>query len=721
MTDAVRKAAFKLSSQGYHPVPLAYKTKLPPSKDFLDYRIRPEEVNDYFPAGAWNLGVLLGTQVAPECFMVAFDIDLDDDVLISRVIKAVGPGYVAKKGKKGLTLFGISRVPMKSKRMKRTDPETGKKHIAVELLAAGIQTVLPPSIHPDTGKEYEWITRPLHDVPPIKLPIIDPCVVDEIWAAVDKPECNIFGLNTMSWLGVGGGGDTHDSCVEAVATMVGRGWTDIDIHARVDRAKREAVESAGDIYDWPDSERIIQGWVDSARSKGFDQPSKANSKQSKVRTITDYIIGMLGGMNCLWNRDGQLRAYREGHWPVIRKQKILSHVFREFDWSISSDLEAAWNSVVLGAPDWEGHPSRAVCVLNGTVDLMTGELREWNKDDRLIHRLEFEFDPEATSPHYDDLVKAVFRVNGDEDEKWKATAQIRAIETWEEFAAHTLLDDMSFQKVLFLRGVPGSGKSTLLRVLEYMHGGTAHGTFTSASITRLHEERERTSLIGSLVNVSGDEDFLNAISDATLKAITGGDHVSVRYLYQEIIRVQLACRFVISCNELPRTGDTSGALERRMIVLPCDNPIALENQDRNLPWKLKQEMPGVLNRWLPAIRRLYTRERFDPPTTTIRELAEFSADNNTAQQWVQENTVQGRLTLYPNEVHPVSKQMYTDSTLLYADFREWCDRSGHRPISSVSWGKRLTAIGFSSRVQWNIAQNKAMRVRDLKLVKEGDF
>jgi hypothetical protein len=40
------------------------------------------------------------------------------------------------------------------------------KYIDAELLADGNQKVIPPSIHPDTGKPYTWVGHDLYDVDP---------------------------------------------------------------------------------------------------------------------------------------------------------------------------------------------------------------------------------------------------------------------------------------------------------------------------------------------------------------------------------------------------------------------------------------------------------------------------------------------------------------------------------------------------------------------------
>src|SRR6185369_3662970 len=138
----------------------------------------------------------------------------------------------------------------------------GTKTPAIDILCRGAQTVVPPSIHPKTGQPYRWVAgTPLDQIDHAKLPRFTLSVIDEIRGLCRRADDPIAALNDMEWLGVGGGGNTHDTCVSAVASMVTRGWSDEDIFSRINRAKREACERAGVAYDWPQAQKVIGGWI----------------------------------------------------------------------------------------------------------------------------------------------------------------------------------------------------------------------------------------------------------------------------------------------------------------------------------------------------------------------------------------------------------------------------------------------------------------------------
>lgn len=95
-------------------------------------------------------------------------VDIDDDELIEPLLAVLPPVFVAKKGRKGLTVFYRSETPLQKKNYRTAD----NRGLA-DLLAGGSQTVLPPTVHPDTGKPYEWMTAAtLLDTPLTALPLL---------------------------------------------------------------------------------------------------------------------------------------------------------------------------------------------------------------------------------------------------------------------------------------------------------------------------------------------------------------------------------------------------------------------------------------------------------------------------------------------------------------------------------------------------------------------
>lgn len=112
-----------------------------------------------FRAGQYNIGYA--------------DIDTDDVEYNYRFNEIMDlPPICAKKGKTGKTIFfRFEGTPKKSKY--NVYLRSGDKKPLFEFNFTVGQTVLPPSIHPDTGMPYKWISQSLLDIDIEDLPIIN--------------------------------------------------------------------------------------------------------------------------------------------------------------------------------------------------------------------------------------------------------------------------------------------------------------------------------------------------------------------------------------------------------------------------------------------------------------------------------------------------------------------------------------------------------------------
>jgi hypothetical protein len=121
-------------------------------------------------AGDTGLGVLGGFNG-----LVAVDIDTDDPVYWNAVIAILPSSPVRKAGQKGETLFYYGPGIEKSQSW-----SIGTMRI-VDLIGPGRQTVLPPTIHPDTNRPYRWITlETLEDWAPSELPLLPTHIAERI-------------------------------------------------------------------------------------------------------------------------------------------------------------------------------------------------------------------------------------------------------------------------------------------------------------------------------------------------------------------------------------------------------------------------------------------------------------------------------------------------------------------------------------------------------------
>lgn len=147
----------RLVANGYSAIPIAPGEKHPGR--YTSFGWQPmggwskfcAELPPAFQIASWSKWPNAGVGVALGRGVVC--IDIDGEYCLDAVRDALPEAKVAKKGAKGLSLFFRGNTDKIRSRSYRIDKVT-----AVDLLAHGRQTVLPPSIHPSTGQPYVWTT-----------------------------------------------------------------------------------------------------------------------------------------------------------------------------------------------------------------------------------------------------------------------------------------------------------------------------------------------------------------------------------------------------------------------------------------------------------------------------------------------------------------------------------------------------------------------------------
>jgi hypothetical protein len=158
----------RLIELGYHVLPIIPETKIPgcyvPSlgtyQKMLDWTHPRRRIVTSSQPGA-GISVRLGEQ--PDgTFVVALDWDRDD---IAVAALDAFPYSAIKEGKRGLSGFyrSTKRVPTRAFKINGA--------MAVQVLSEGTQTVLPPTVHPETQRPYFWSSKSsLYDNKPGDLP-----------------------------------------------------------------------------------------------------------------------------------------------------------------------------------------------------------------------------------------------------------------------------------------------------------------------------------------------------------------------------------------------------------------------------------------------------------------------------------------------------------------------------------------------------------------------
>jgi len=92
-----------------------------------------------------------------------------------------------------------------------------------------------------------------------------------------------------------------------------------------------------------------------------------------------------------------------------------------------------------------------------------------------------------------------------------------------------------------------------------------------------------------------------------IKSFTGGDRITARFLYGEYFDFQPQFTPFLVVNHRPVIRDTSHSIWRRIKLIPFTVTIPEDKKDKQLPAKLREELPGICHGQLRAA--LYGRRK----------------------------------------------------------------------------------------------------------------
>lgn len=611
--------------------------------------------------GTHGVGVLTGSTLDTGDLLIG--VDVDDDRLVRAIAGLLGSTPCGKRGAKGVTYFARSPAdhPVKSTVLQ------GKNGIGnVDILSSGRFTVLPPTPHPTTRVPYSWIGVELPDFTHSTLPILD-----------EKQLLILRKLTESEHIAaLVGGKATHDPGLALTGSLVSVGATDQQIHDSIVGLLPEDYSG--------NSLQEIQGWIDSARAKGFDTPevTRLPIDEAVARAVEQDLKPLV-----FVEADGFLR-YRDGIWHSVPDTRIdqitKTHLLEGgVRGQVSHHLNPARRCLMLNTlREGFGEKKGLICCRNGTLDVLTGDLVPHSPDHELRFQLNVDYDPNAKCPTYDEHVRQV--LGGDE----------KAVVLFDEFAAVTLVPEMRFQKALYLVGEGGSGKSTLLRSVEMMHDPEA---VSVTPIDKLDEERHKTDVARKLVCISFDVQTNKRIFGETFMRVTGGDLVTTRRLYQEVEgRVKPTVRFMGSFNpDMPKFIATPDALKRRLLLVPCGARVA--NPDPERFDKIQAEKAGILARYARALQRLTERGRFDIPLAVQREVDEYVSFTDAFDIYASERLCESKAGT------PVAE--------IAQDFANWADDHGEQRLPTERVGRKLRRLGYRAGQERQVRGGRSINTR----------
>lgn len=350
-------------------------------------------------------------------------------------------------------------------------------------------------------------------------------------------------------------------------------------------------------------------------------------------------------------------------------------------WAMRSEDSSHINSLVSLARSEKGIPIEPKALdtnrmllnlLNGTLDLKTGELRDHRKEDLISHVIPIKYDEKAMCPRWLEFLREVTQDN---------TNLIEFL--WRAFG-YSLTGEIIEQVLFFLLGVGKNGKTVLAGVLQKLLGDYGCPGAPDLLIVKHGDTHptEQADLFGRRVVVCSETESGKRFAEAAVKRLTGSDELKVRRMREDFWKFDPTHKFWVIANFKPVILGNDDAIWRRIMLVPFDYIVPPEKRDERLPEKLEAELPGILN-WAVQGCLDWQKGGLRPPTEVLDANAQYRAESDVIHSFVAEMC----------EVQaPGSMPEYRVLTSkLFGAYQEY---SGDRTATMALWVPRIVKLGY---------------------------
>lgn len=312
---------------------------------------------------------------------------------------------------------------------------------------------------------------------------------------------------------------------------------------------------------------------------------------------------------------------------------------------------------------------------NGTIDLRTGDLRPHNRDDLITKLSPVRYDPVAKCPAWLAFLGEVMA--GDSDR----------IGFLQRAVGYSLTGDTREQVLLILHGTGSNGKTTFIETCQDLMGD--YGRRTPAQ-TLLDANKgggdaipnDLAALKGARMVFASETEDNRRLAEAKVKAITGGDRISARFMRAEWFEYRPQFKLWLATNHKPNIHGTDHAIWRRIRLVPWEVTIPDADQDKTLPDRLRAELPGILA-WAVEGCIAWQRDGLGNPEAVQRATAAYREGQDVLGGFLTECCV-------------VAPHAEAGATALYQTYRTWCEANGEYVVKQRKFGEALAERGFES-------------------------
>lgn len=303
---------------------------------------------------------------------------------------------------------------------------------------------------------------------------------------------------------------------------------------------------------------------------------------------------------------------------------------------------------------------------NGVYDVAHEVMVPPSPDLILTNRIEHNFNPAA----YSELMDSTLNKLACQDK------DIRAL--LEECVGYCFYRRNELGKAFILTGDKSNGKSTFLDVVAAILG---EDNISTLDIKELGDRFSTSMMFGKLANIADDigDDFLQGTQVSVFKKVVTGNRIKAERKGQDPFEFSPYVKILASANEIPRMKDKTGAVLRRLVIIPFNATFSKDDPDYRPFIKYDLMQPEALEYMIAlgmeGLKRVISNRAFSVPTLVQEQLDEYEESNNPIIAFLKD------VELSELENEPTSD--------VYRRYNLFCTENSLQAMSAIAFTKQL--------------------------------
>lgn len=327
---------------------------------------------------------------------------------------------------------------------------------------------------------------------------------------------------------------------------------------------------------------------------------------------------------------------------------------------------------------------------NGVYDIATDELKPFSSDIVITNKIPWNYNPEA----YSELADVTLNKLSCGD------AAIRAL--LEECIGYCFYRRNELGKAFILTGDKSNGKSTFLDCIKTILG---EQNISALDLKELGDRFSTSMMFGKLANIGDDigDDFLQGSQVSIFKKIVTGNRIKAERKGQDPFEFNPFIKLLFSANDIPRMKDKTGAVLRRLVIIPFNATFSKNDPDFDpfIKYKLIQQdsIEYLIRLGVEGLKRIIINDEFTKSEKVQGQLDEYEEENNPIIAFIADTGVE----MIENE--PTAD--------VYKRYQVFCADNSMQPMSNIVFSKQI-----NKRLGFKVIQRKVNNVNRKIFVKE---